>query len=1090
MAEYLVTAESPVTPPLPVRNPLRNGSQYQQRPRNIRCEVAVPINFPSSPVSQTIFEEIDRELTGTRERLASAIFEGRRMETPFERESLEYSDTKSWRESMGKKSDGACTFTEFMDEGGSNMSSHEDPYPEQLRPQQLRRHYQDSNAFSHHIEDDYQERAEAGDRRSEYKTTLLSSYNGAASETSTYILSYDGDRSASRKYSAEEEEDRKVEEWLARGIPSPFPQTVAYPRQLSRDCDHAVLLKRPPLSLFPPESKSTGKCEYTPPRTPVVRAVCPMSPLNNGRDAYGNYISSNTRDYFTTQSPPTSPALQPITDGHIASTQRTSSLIVHLRGGAWPKPFWNRAGSEQPNQEPDASQYQQRTDGSGFAQDSRSINNGRRTAARVPPSVRSKYSKTPHDRNAATGDRTLVRPITIDDRRNDIGYDVIYNADPRRPVTHDSTASDGNSLIRANVDVVVNKHFGFPPALAIPISPGTRPLTVQEKETTYGRADVPIRDGPRSPPIDPTFAPLNVKSALAGSTGYPDYTRRPKQPVVDQRPTSFDTIESGDTASTVRTQKYAPREEKRWDRGAPLLPPKGPAPLPPRRLTPEPPEDDGSMYSNDDSVAEASMFSANTADDKLQHLPDLHKSRPYRKAEGSRAIKRMEDARERQRIADEEEEAYRRQQLDRQRLREPDRSTIASSDSVSRYDEPRRPQRAPQAYRMASVREQDSTYSLPRDHPYYDPGPNRQFVQQQQPHSNPIPIPSTTSTVTQLPTINPAHPEKPPLNPLQKTRSLAARVTRYLLAAPSDPGSKTYSRRHPPPSEEQRPARTNQGMGADRSGWPTAGMGVAIGGFAMPIPMVDRDSREPIAERKMGVYPRSVLSGRRRNKEKGKGRAVEHSATTNTQDFADRDAPHQPSFSGTTVAVNHNVIGPALRDAYPGYPWSGGRRIQREGGTVGLLTVPSPAGAKNKTRNEHDDPRYETSDVASTANTLFPDQDSMGNVFIPHAAPHQGHLRYGIRGGGAVDAVPHSHIANLRGGDVVGLDAALEAAARRSSAGDEELPNMRSSFSTDSVVTVDSNERREKERKKKTGVGVNEDWAGAMARDMAVHSLV
>lgn len=82
----------------------------------------------------------------------------------------------------------------------------------------------------------------------------------------------------------------------------------------------------PSLSLFPPFSPITNKREYVSP-LPQLSPLSPLSPLNNGRDAYGNYIPTNTLDYFTAKSPPTSPVISPIMDVSNLST------VPSLRGG-------------------------------------------------------------------------------------------------------------------------------------------------------------------------------------------------------------------------------------------------------------------------------------------------------------------------------------------------------------------------------------------------------------------------------------------------------------------------------------------------------------------------------------------------------------------------------------------------------------------------------------------------------------------------------------------------------------------------------------------------------------------------------------
>jgi hypothetical protein len=133
---------------------------------------------------------------------------------------------------------------------------------------------------------------------------------------------------APKRDTAEEMEARTVA-WLDRGESvAPLPEF---------DCSGNASLDSLTctLSLYPPTSPTTGRREY----------ITPLSPLNNGRDVYGNHIPTNTRDYFTAQSPPTSPLSK-------ATNKQTQEPVPHLRGGGG---WWNnmqagigRGGKEQP----------------------------------------------------------------------------------------------------------------------------------------------------------------------------------------------------------------------------------------------------------------------------------------------------------------------------------------------------------------------------------------------------------------------------------------------------------------------------------------------------------------------------------------------------------------------------------------------------------------------------------------------------------------------------------------------------------------------------------------------------------------------
>jgi hypothetical protein len=159
--------------------------------------------------------------------------------------------------------------------------------------------------------------------------------NSELAEPTRDVSAQDGTSLGKRR----EEEEARVEAWLERrpvGNPSSLPES---PPQSSTSLDFLPQVKvHYPFTTSPPTSSTAptiGRRTYASPKTP-------LSPLNNGRDVYGNYIPTNTRDYSVTNSPPTSPALQPIQEEEAPR----QNPMPHLRGGGGG--WWNSLGIGQP----------------------------------------------------------------------------------------------------------------------------------------------------------------------------------------------------------------------------------------------------------------------------------------------------------------------------------------------------------------------------------------------------------------------------------------------------------------------------------------------------------------------------------------------------------------------------------------------------------------------------------------------------------------------------------------------------------------------------------------------------------------------
>jgi hypothetical protein len=615
-----------------------------------------------------------------------------------------------------------------------------------------------------------------------------------------------------------------------------------------------------------------------------------MSPLGNGRDAYGNYIPTNPRDYFAAQSPPTSPNLRPtsedknssapttlraIPEGHPSSTTSRSSPVVQLRGGGWIKPFWKTAGSEECIEAPASTPPYRVTDGDDVARDIPAVEYIGRPGGRTAPSVRSQFSVPRSERDPRLTDRAQVRPSTNDGGRQDVGHHGQHITSFDRPKTQDTANTEGSSEYRARVDKVLGEYGGFfaPSFPTVPTSAGTSSLIQQQ--TIYDGSDAP------------------------------DYPRRPTRPVPNQRPLSDDTAdswESQETASTVRSYKASPRVEKRWDRDNPPPPPRAPPPVLPEYPALEPlhhghEEEDGSSIYSDDSnnrPAPSRAMSATTANDPFRDLPDLQTSKAYRNVAHAQEVQRIE----KQRRLHEEEDRKRREIILRQQraqAQEPDRSPIVRDNNISEQIQRQRLANVRLVERMPPVLEQ---HRPPSPYiPLFGPIPRHQrpykIQQGQYTIGSPIAVQVAQPTVAE-PTV-PIHPSRPRKASLQKARSVVGKISRLILAAPSDPDLKTYSRRYPPVEEQ-----TQLGVVAARSGV-FVPVNTGPPGVLVPPPamgwseqrMNDKPQKTKAArDSPTGIRAANPRTGIFKKKKKGKERTVEEpcSPGTGVRDYAPRDA--------------------------------------------------------------------------------------------------------------------------------------------------------------------------------------------------------
>jgi hypothetical protein len=306
--EDLVEALGSSAPPIPLRNPLRNILRYQTTPHYHSVSNDSIEAFEKSFATQTAFEEADCEPRDTQQSPRSdrnlfgrpdAKMDRRTCRIYYDARPLRDEDKVSLTSTSSSLSNGLKRYSALL--GKSNISAvHQDD--ERSRKQ---------GEIEHAM------------------ARIQSSLD--MSETLTSISNYDGGSIAWPIVEVEEEEeDARAEAWLQRGVIDTPQSEFDTASQSDRAHDPRPAKRHPALTIFPPATSSTGRLEYT----------SPLSPMNNGRDAYGNYIATNVRDYHTAQSSPRLSTSRSI--GQITPRQKLKqSSRPQLRGGGG---WWNALG--------------------------------------------------------------------------------------------------------------------------------------------------------------------------------------------------------------------------------------------------------------------------------------------------------------------------------------------------------------------------------------------------------------------------------------------------------------------------------------------------------------------------------------------------------------------------------------------------------------------------------------------------------------------------------------------------------------------------------------------------------------------------
>ena len=833
MAHCTAPAEPHIMPPpIPIRSHLRNGSAYQKRLHAIRSISTNSKGAPSFPFSLNLLEEFDHELTETQS-LVSAVLDGKNMNGKKESscwDSGKETDTTTERRQTGN------TLGDMCSSEVESKVSYCDGYPKILRSDPLKISSTASTNYSRNATGDPSEGLFGQIGVRECVPSLRGSYDGTTSATRTNHAICSNNTLPPSDYSAEKM-DTNALGWLAQGLLSPRSDEPGSPRQATSNSDRPFPSRHVNLSLFPPMSPSTGNREYTPPGSPLSRPICPMSPLSNGRDAYGNYIASNKRDYLTTHSPPTSPIKRVVSDSQEHSEPDISSPIVHLRGGGWNdfKSFWKTTDTNEIGQPFGSTSLQESVDKEGILRVVSPIHYIERPESRAPQSVRSQFPIIRAGKIDKITEETPGRPCTVDTRRDGQLFREIGTR--QGSDTPDSEDTNDSSIRRACTEAVFNQYFG--PQMSLP-----------------------IRDGPRSPRIDKTLAPPNIQSAPTGENET-CHSMSPSYPVASRKFALWNNVESKEhqgTDATLRSHVVNPRDNKRWARKRPPPPPILPMPNPPRCQRADSSEADVFESSDDDSCRASSLLSANTLDDNLMDVLGLEKTDVYRRVKHERAIQRIQEERQRYEEADCICDVNVRLQEELRR-REPDLSTTVLDDSFTAVMRRESTDRRHDLERMAvsGERRPSGSPTPSRYLPRYGHITAKAQVVPQQRNAQYLTIgyPSIVST--------PGVAESAPVigqSPLQTVLSKAGEISRSILAAPSGSRYKTYSKRHPLMEyQEKKPP----GLGADATGWPRNGKSFSTAAKGMLISTQVPSSETTFA----GIQPPSSRGGQTQRDNRG-----------------------------------------------------------------------------------------------------------------------------------------------------------------------------------------------------------------------------
>jgi hypothetical protein len=356
------------------------------------------------------------------------------------------------------------------------------------------------------------------------------------------ISSYDNGDSVTQIIAEDQDEDKRVEAWLQRGA-----QNAQAPES---DCMSAIrsapatpTRQRPrALTIFPPASLVTGKHKYVP----------PLSPMNNGRDAYGNLIPTNAQDYFET---PLSPTLSKPQSVAGSATGVSKISLPSLRGGGG---WWNNLGIYQAGKQPVLAEQKSNPNLGG---DARNIET-KTSKGKEPINVQGQSSDHPENNNEnpqigrapprTTASSNGQSSVRVDDSWPEPTYMKIERLPPQTFKRWEPSAN-------AQFGSVQNRRKDTlrTPTPSSPVSPNQINF---QRDAALGKLTTPYGAGIRSPVANTTPRVHNEFDPIS---------RKPMFPIA--RP-----------ASPNSQSSYSARPQKRWDNDQiTRSPPQSPLPPPP-----------------------------------------------------------------------------------------------------------------------------------------------------------------------------------------------------------------------------------------------------------------------------------------------------------------------------------------------------------------------------------------------------------------------------------------------------------------------------------------------------------------------------
>ncbi|KAI4612628.1 uncharacterized protein J4E87_010180 [Alternaria ethzedia] len=712
--------------------------------------------------------------------------------------------------------------------------------------------------------------------------------------------------------------------------------------------------------------------------------------------------------------------------------------MVRLRGGGWNlKGLWKTSDTGGSDQSPGSTSMPHLTGKDAIVRDSPTIRHAGHPENQVARSVRSHFSTTRDGNETRTAQGISARSSPIDTRRH--GQFPVGGGDVRPGSnTPDSAGTDDSSVPRARADAVLYQYFGAQLSPLVPASQGMTSFTVPAHQTTHSGADVPVMNGHRSPRIDGALAQFNSRSALSPRNDDARGSTSPSKPETKTEYERWDAVgsqETPDIDGTTPSHLVSPRDKKRWDRNNPPPPPRLPPPNPPRFLRADPPDDndDASEYT-DDSHPISSVVTANMGHDQLIDLLDLNKTDVYRRVEREREVRRIQAQRDWHEEADRRRDVdVRRQQQEGLGSREPDLDTISPDDSVTAVMRRQQIERRHDLQRPAAVGDYRPTSSptpsqyLPRHGPITAKA--KVMPRQQSDRIHTIGYPSVVPAPAAF---EPASIKRK--HSLQTVLSKAGKLTRLILAAPSDPKYKTHSQRQPPVKQS--------GMSADATGWPRSGKASSANhGMFMSTP----------APQQRTIFSRDRPQTSGDDGKKSDSRGWEHPRGRRAKKVEKVETKKRRGRWGRktddeTSAGDPQVIDFASKDTARS---KGATRLQharraRSPSPKALTRAAEPHSvpvSKSSTYH-HPEPDFTPSDAAGTPQTRFGPPDREGKLYVRRrdgeVLPFNPALGYpyhsrlntyydhktvdattmawlqGIRA--QTDAIPHPMI-NMRGGD-------------------------------------------------------------------------